>query len=546
MRTDEELVVAARSGEPAAFGALVERWTSRCWNIAWRILHDRDLAADVAQETLLTAWQQLDRLQQPAAFGGWVSRIARNRALDRLEQERRAVATADHESLAGRIAEDAGAQVTDPVLVHERGERRDLVWAAAAALGERDASVLDLHLRHGLEPRELAADLGIAPNAAHQVLFRLRKRLGVAIRAWLLWRGGRPRCERLAAELAAADVEVFGAPAVTLIERHADGCLTCEQERAAVVAPAGLFAGVPIAAMPATLADRVLTGLQQAGVPVAAAGREPAFGVEPTAASVGTPDVAPRGPRAGRWLGAGAGVGVAVLGLAVAGLVWSLAGGGVGPQGAVPPPAVPAADEDPAAAEPTDAAADLDPPTTFVLPPHPGGGEDPAVVPVLPAPTPPPLGAPDASGDAPAGDDPVLAPPGEAPAGGGGESPSPPVPSPNGPAPGGPARDTDAPDAGDPPEEDGETTPRAVIETFEVVAARGQFPCEDGAFPVHASWVTADAPDLRLRIGDTVVETGLPGRADRHPVCAATPSATFTLVATGVSGDTVTADARLG
>src|SRR5690606_17724248 len=109
--------------------------------------HDRDRAADVAQEAMATAWQQLDTLTSPGSFGGWVLRIARNRALNRLEHERRAVPVDDDRHLepTDRLVVAAGPE--DRV---ESDEATDLVWGAAAALGERDASVLDLHLRHGL------------------------------------------------------------------------------------------------------------------------------------------------------------------------------------------------------------------------------------------------------------------------------------------------------------------------------------------------------------------------------------------------------------
>lgn len=263
--SDASLVEAARGGSDEAFAQLVDRYLERCWNVAWRILHDRDRAADVAQEAMATAWQQLDTLTSPGSFGGWVLRIARNRALNRLEHERRAVPVDDDRHLepTDRLVVAAG-----PEERVERDEATDLVWGAAAALGERDASVLDLHLRHGLGPAELADELGVTANNAHQVLFRLRNRLGGAIRAYVLWHHGAPRCDELARLLEREGATTFGPAAVRVIERHAADCPACEEDREAVLAPAALFGAVPLAAMPAGLADRVLGGLAEAGVPV--------------------------------------------------------------------------------------------------------------------------------------------------------------------------------------------------------------------------------------------------------------------------------------
>lgn len=291
MRADADLVLAARSGEPDAFGELVARWTDRCWEIAWRILHDQQLAADVAQDTLLTAWQQLDRLQEAGSFGGWVSRIARNRALDRLAQERRAMPTDDGSALERVAAQQPGAvSQADPAVELERSERSQLVWAAAAALGPRDASLLDLHLRHGLEPGELAGELGISHNAAHQALFRLRRRLGVAVQAWLLWHQADPACAALRDAIEQAGLERFGAAAVELIEAHRATCLRCEQEAEAIVAPAGMFSAVPLVAMPAALRTQVIAGLRAEGVPVPASTSASPTGTQGSAAPSSQPD----------------------------------------------------------------------------------------------------------------------------------------------------------------------------------------------------------------------------------------------------------------
>jgi RNA polymerase sigma factor (sigma-70 family) len=283
--SDASLVEAARGGSDEAFARLVDRYLERCWNVAWRILHDRDRAADVAQEAMATAWQQLDTLASPGSFGGWVLRISRNRALNRLEHERRAVP----------VDEDRHLEPTDRLVVAvgpdervERDEAADLVWGAAAALGERDASVLDLHLRHGLEPAELAEELGVTPNNAHQVLFRLRNRLGGAIRAYVLWHHGDPRCDELARLLEREGAATFGPATVRLIDRHATDCATCEDDREAVLAPAALFGAVPLAALPGGLRDRMLSALGEAGVPTPdLAGSDATDGSGPTEGPAG-------------------------------------------------------------------------------------------------------------------------------------------------------------------------------------------------------------------------------------------------------------------
>ena len=295
---DAGLVEAARSGDRDAFSQLVETYFDPCWEVSWRILHDRERAAEVAQDVMLAAWQQLGRLEQPGSFGGWVLRMARNRSLDRLAHERRATPTDEPWMLEPRGPVVA---VGDPEREALRQEAHDLVWEAAAALGERDASILDLHLRHGLEARELAGELGIAPNAANQALFRMRTRLGTAIRARMLWHGGSPSCVVLAAELVRAGVTEFGAAVVRVVDRHATGCDECGTRQRAAVGADAMFAAVPWVAVPAALKESSAQALMSYGVPVPAS-----------------------------W---GAGVGGAGVGGGAAGDGGSLSVGGSGPAG---------------------------------------------------------------------------------------------------------------------------------------------------------------------------------------------------------------------
>ncbi|MGB5757108.1 MAG: sigma-70 family RNA polymerase sigma factor, partial [Acidimicrobiales bacterium] len=195
-RSDTELVLAARAEDGEAFGELFDRWFNSSWNVARTIVRNDDLAADVAQDAMLAAWQRLDQLDNPDAFGGWLLRITRNRALNRLERENRSRATGDDvvSGLRDRgLPDPTGAErPLGPDSISEVRDRQELVWAAAAALGGREVSLLDLHLRHGLSPAEIADELGVEPNNAHQQLFRLRNRLGDAIGSYLLWRNGRP------------------------------------------------------------------------------------------------------------------------------------------------------------------------------------------------------------------------------------------------------------------------------------------------------------------------------------------------------------------
>lgn len=72
---DAELVRAARAGEAWASEALVRRHARACNGLALRLLGRDGDVDDVVQETFVSAFAALDRLQEPQAFAAWLSGI---------------------------------------------------------------------------------------------------------------------------------------------------------------------------------------------------------------------------------------------------------------------------------------------------------------------------------------------------------------------------------------------------------------------------------------------------------------------------------------
>ena len=76
--SDTELVRRTQQGDSVAFDALVERYKQAVYGACVSLLHDFDLAQDLAQDTFLKAFQHLNRLAMPERFGNWLRIIAVN------------------------------------------------------------------------------------------------------------------------------------------------------------------------------------------------------------------------------------------------------------------------------------------------------------------------------------------------------------------------------------------------------------------------------------------------------------------------------------
>ncbi|WP_300676257.1 sigma-70 family RNA polymerase sigma factor [Nocardioides sp.] len=124
-------------------------------------------AADVVSETFLAAWRRLDDVPEGDArlwLFGAARRVMANRRRAALRRDR----------LGSRLRSELAAAVPDHA---ERIATTTDVMRALRALSEKDREVLELSLWEGLEPREIAAVLGIAEGASRARLSRAKGRL---------------------------------------------------------------------------------------------------------------------------------------------------------------------------------------------------------------------------------------------------------------------------------------------------------------------------------------------------------------------------------
>ncbi|MBL4632786.1 MAG: sigma-70 family RNA polymerase sigma factor, partial [Kofleriaceae bacterium] len=88
--SDESLVARVLDGEKDAFAVLVRRYNQRIYRIARSILRDEAEAEDVAQQTMVLAYQKLGQWKKISTYSRWLTRIAANEAYARLRKRKRA------------------------------------------------------------------------------------------------------------------------------------------------------------------------------------------------------------------------------------------------------------------------------------------------------------------------------------------------------------------------------------------------------------------------------------------------------------------------
>ncbi len=85
---EKTLVERAKQGDKAALSQLVHKYSERVYNLALRILRNREDAEDVLQETFLTVIEKIHTFDGRSSFFTWVYRIATNASLMRLRKKK--------------------------------------------------------------------------------------------------------------------------------------------------------------------------------------------------------------------------------------------------------------------------------------------------------------------------------------------------------------------------------------------------------------------------------------------------------------------------
>jgi RNA polymerase sigma-70 factor (ECF subfamily) len=83
---DARLVELARAGDHSAFARLVMRYERKLIRVLARLVHDQELARDLAQETFWKVYKRLDQFDTARRFGPWLFRIGVNQGLDQLRR----------------------------------------------------------------------------------------------------------------------------------------------------------------------------------------------------------------------------------------------------------------------------------------------------------------------------------------------------------------------------------------------------------------------------------------------------------------------------
>lgn len=179
---DAELMLRVREGDETSFGLLVEKHRNSVVYFLYRMVQNRAIAEELAQEVFLRVYRSRGSYEPTAKFTTWLFRITTHLALNHVRDKRHEKL---HDSIDERVEDAAPRQLaTREINVEERllrDARLGEIRQAIKLLPEKQRSAVLMHKYQEMEYSQIAGALECSESAVKSLLFRayetLRERL---------------------------------------------------------------------------------------------------------------------------------------------------------------------------------------------------------------------------------------------------------------------------------------------------------------------------------------------------------------------------------
>ena len=182
-RTDGELAGLALDGDERAARELVERFQRPVFSIIHRMVHDRELAEDLAQDAFVRTFNNLDRYDPSYKFSSWLFKIAYNLTIDHLRRKELDTVsihgapdavTADQQEATAVTLESEEEMPDDRLEALELAEELE---RAIATLREDYRTAILLRHVEGHAYEDIAEIMDIPLGTVKTYIFRARRQL---------------------------------------------------------------------------------------------------------------------------------------------------------------------------------------------------------------------------------------------------------------------------------------------------------------------------------------------------------------------------------
>lgn len=168
---DEDILIKASQGDIQSFELLYKASCGFVYNVAYRVVNNREDAFEVAQEVFMIIHHKLKTFRFESSFKTWVYRITANTAINYAKKMSR-TKTVPYEEAIGEDAVDS-----EVLTQMDQEHQNQLVENLLAQLNPDQRACVVMREIQGLSYEEIAQALNININTVRSRLKRSREKL---------------------------------------------------------------------------------------------------------------------------------------------------------------------------------------------------------------------------------------------------------------------------------------------------------------------------------------------------------------------------------
>ena len=167
----KDILIRASQGDMQAFEDVYKASNSFVYNVAYRVVNNREDALEVAQEVFLIIYHKLKEFRFESSFKTWAYRITANYAINYAKKTARAKTVPFEESFG------EGSVVNDVQVQMDQEHQSQLIEKLLGELNPDQRACVVLRDIQGLSYEEIAQALNININTVRSRLKRSREKL---------------------------------------------------------------------------------------------------------------------------------------------------------------------------------------------------------------------------------------------------------------------------------------------------------------------------------------------------------------------------------
>jgi RNA polymerase sigma-70 factor, ECF subfamily len=161
---DLQLVNECLHGKRYAFEAIVDKYQKTMFNVALRMVNNRDDAEDITQRAFIKCFENLASFDRKFKFFSWLYRIVTNESINFIRSRKNIV----------QIQSDTESNSQNPEEIYADKELSEVIISGITDLKDEYRSVIILKHLEGLTYQEIAEILEIPVHKVKSRLFTAR------------------------------------------------------------------------------------------------------------------------------------------------------------------------------------------------------------------------------------------------------------------------------------------------------------------------------------------------------------------------------------